>query len=229
MTPQNPANQLSRKLVDTQPAQEGTTFYLVRHGETDWNLKQLFQGQRDIPLNSTGIEQARLLAHHIKRLQPKKIYTSKLSRAAETADILSADLKIEIIQDSRWNEVSFGEWEGFDYFTIQKKYPDFLARWQADPIHQSAPGGESINDLAKRVSSAAKEILKQDPDGECLIVAHGGPLQILLCLLLEMDLDKYWQFRLDNTSLTSISLYPEGPIINYLNNTSHIKAQDNLT
>ena len=229
MNQHNPANQLFQKMVDSVVPEQGIRFHLIRHGETDWNAKQLFQGQQDIPLNPNGTRQVKLLVPRIRRIHVARIITSNLSRAAETAEILGTGLDLKIDRDQRWNELSFGDWEGYDYFTIQEKFPDVLNRWQADPIYESAPNGESINKLAERVTSAFRDLLQFSGEGDTLIVAHGGPLQILLCLLLDLPLSKYWQLRLNNASHSSVSIYQNGPVINFLNTTSHLETKESAS
>ena len=86
--------------------------YIIRHGETDWNTKRLLQGATDIPLNQNGIEVARLTAKALKDVPFDVIYTSPLSRAVQTAEIMRRDRDIPIIPDERLKEISFGPYEG---------------------------------------------------------------------------------------------------------------------
>lgn len=198
---------------------------LVRHGQTDWNLTRHFQGQSDVPLNETGIHQAEQVA---KRLSSKKIdsiYSSDLSRAVETTRICRSGFQPDIPtqSDIRLREVNFGDWEGLTYNEIKEKYPDSLATWERDVYSSSPPNGETLEELAKRVQSFLDDLIRKHNDQTVLIVAHGGVLQVLVCLALKLSPKMYWQFYLSTASLSEISFYPAGAILNLLNDTSHLE------
>lgn len=199
--------------------------YLVRHGETSWNAQHLFQGQRDISLNQHGRDQAALIGDRLKHQHLGAIVTSGLKRAQETAAAISSHHALEVIRDPRFNEISFGEWEGKTYSTIENTYPQQLTRWYQKPLDFSAPGGESLLDLSGRVLEGFQAMIQSMDSTDFLLVAHGGPLQTLVCLLLHLPLENYWQLHLDNGSLSALTLYPEGAIINLLNDTCHLEKQ----
>jgi alpha-ribazole phosphatase len=198
--------------------------FLVRHGQTDWNLTRRFQGQSDVPLNQTGIHQAEQVA---KRLSAEKIdfiYSSDLSRAFETAQICRSGFQpdIPIQADPCLREVNFGAWEGLTYNAIKEKYPDSLATWERDVYSSSPPNGETLEDLTKRVQSFLDDLLQKHNDQTVLVVAHGGVLQVMICLALKLSPTMYWQFYLSTASLSQISFYPAGAILSLLNDTSHL-------
>lgn len=86
--------------------------YIIRHGETDWNVKRRFQGRADIPLNEEGRRLARITSEALKETAFTKIYTSPLKRAYETAMIIKGDRDIPVIEEPRIIEIGFGEYEG---------------------------------------------------------------------------------------------------------------------
>lgn len=195
---------------------------LTRHGQTDWNSAQRFQGQSDVPLNKAGIQQATALANRLLREHINLIYASDLQRARETARLIAVHHACEIYTDPRLREMNFGTWEGLTYKEIQKSDPTTLAAWEADILTTSAPNGETLNQLSARVQSMLNDLRDQHPDQTVLIVAHGGPLQVLLCLSLNMSPAMYWHLRLSPASLSEIAFYPAGAIINLMNDTSHL-------
>ena len=197
---------------------------LTRHGQTDWYSAQRFQGQSDVPLNEAGIQQATALAKRLSREQVDLIYASDLRRAHETARLIAAHHACEIHTDPRLREIKFGAWEGLTYKEIKKNDPTTLAAWETDILTTSAPNGETLNQLSARVQSMLNDLRDQHADQTVLIVAHGGPLQVLLCLSLNMSPAMYWHFRLSPASLSEIAFYSAGAIINLMNDTSHLEG-----
>ena len=197
---------------------------LIRHGQTNWNLEQRFQGQSDIPLNETGRKQAAALADRLSAKQFDAIYSSDLQRAAETAAIIlqMSGFNPDLHPDSRLREVNFGDWEGLTYDEIRAKHPDPLAAWEADIFKNAPPNGETLEGLAVRVQSMLDELREKHEDQNILIVAHGGVLQTLICLAFKLPPTMYWQFHLSTASLSELAFYPAGAILNSLNDTSHL-------
>lgn len=196
-----------------------THIYLVRHGETAWNVEGRFQGQSDTPINETGRQQADALGRYLKGKNLQAIYTSDLIRALDTSRIIAAYHNVDIKPDPRLRELNFGSWEGMDYYEIQSKHPIVLTEWQENILKTAPPGGESLEQLAMRVQVVYEHIISTELKGEILIVAHGGVLQVLLCYALNLPFQNYWQFHLDPGSLSEIAIYPEGVILNRLNVT----------
>jgi broad specificity phosphatase PhoE len=155
-----------------------TTFILVRHGETDWNRDGRWQGQADAPLNERGREQARTVAEELAGEPVDAVYASDLSRARETAEIIAARLDSHAVMlDPRLREVHVGGWSGLTMPEIEERYPEEFVRWRAgDPAHDFA-GGESYAAMGERVVEALAEIASRHPDGNVLVVLHGGSIR----------------------------------------------------
>jgi alpha-ribazole phosphatase len=196
---------------------------LIRHGQTNWNLEQRFQGQSDIPLNDIGRKQAQALAERLVAEQFDAIYSSDLQRATETADIIrKSGFQPDTCPDPRLREIHFGDWEGMIYDEIKAKYPETLAAWENDIFKNAPPHGETLEGLAVRVHSMLNELHEKHEDQNILIVAHGGVLQTLICLALKLPPTMYWQFHLSTASLSEVAFYPAGAILNSLNDISHL-------
>ncbi len=169
--------------------------YLVRHGQTDWNIDHRIQGSTDIPLNDTGIKQAEELAKQLKGKQFDAIYSSPLTRARQTAQILTG--RDDLILDEDLRERYFGELEGkhVDWSQIG----DDLDR----RLNLKVYGMEPVNDMLARTNRFVERIKSQyGPDVEILIVAHGGILRILHYSIVGYDDDtNFRDTRFENCEL----------------------------
>lgn len=195
---------------------------LIRHGSTDWNIQYRFQGQSDIPLNEIGLQEANAISRRLKNENINTIYSSDLKRAQETAQIIARYHQDQIVLDPKLREIDFGDWEGLTYKDIQQRDPDRMAAWQSGKLNVSPPGGESLNQLDKRVKSCSDKIKLVQTDESIVVVSHGGPLRVMLCQALNLSPDRYWQFRLARASYSDLTGYSKGAILNTLNDTCHL-------
>ena len=140
--------------------------YFIRHGETNYNRKFQFQGHLDIPLNETGINQAKAALEYSKSLHLDKIYCSPLLRAKQTADIINSHHKLSIIEDDRLKEIYMGSLQGRCFNDLSEDEQKYAF---TKPEHF---GGESHDELCLRVIEFFKEIENSNED--ILIVSHGG-------------------------------------------------------
>jgi probable phosphoglycerate mutase len=154
---------------------------VVRHGETDWNVANRWQGQSDTPLNDHGRAQAHALAARLRGYALGGIVSSDLSRARETAEIIAAALDIPGVRlDVGLRERSFGCFEGLTGDECQARHAEEWRAWRED--HKIPPGGESSEALLARTSSAferaARETARDDVPG--LVVTHGGVIRAIV-------------------------------------------------
>ncbi|MBK9603758.1 MAG: alpha-ribazole phosphatase [Anaerolineales bacterium] len=199
--------------------------FLTRHGQTDWNIAGRYQGQSDTPLNETGLRQAEQIAKRLSSETIHAIYSSDLSRAANTAQSIADFHSLEIKKDSRWRELSFGDWEGMTYQEMSAHSPELFEAWMKDPLTISTPNGETLAQLAERVKAAFDEIKEEHADQTVLVVAHSGSLQSLLAVTLGVDLNRYWQFRISQASLSEMNVYEDSVVLNLLNDVSHFQEK----
>ncbi len=205
-----------------------TRLILVRHGETEWNRLMRYQGQTDIELNDTGIWQAERAAERLANEKIDSIYSSDLRRARRTAEIISKphDMKGEIHESPLLREMHFGDFEGLTFDQIEEKYQLIFSAspsWRSRGPNERSPNGESITDLAGRVKEFTQILKGHTPEETVLIAAHGGPLQVLICQLLEIDLEHWWQFRLSGASISIVEIYPQGASVVLLNGVDHLR------
>ncbi len=170
-----------------------TLIGLVRHGQTDWNLHNIFQGASDVPLNATGIEQA----HHALDSTPAFpwdfVMSSPLIRARQTAEIIAVDhgLRFTGVHEG-FREVDFGWAEGQPTADAYAAYPK-----------RDFPDRESIDAVLERACGALRDLSDQHPDGRILVVAHGTLIRYLVSAVAQRDFTS-----LPNTSLTLLEVSP---------------------
>jgi len=198
--------------------------YLLRHGECFGHGSYIGRGS-DVFLTDHGKKQIESTARFLNRqsVYPKHLLTSPMKRTVQSADIVSKELGLTYKQIPGIEESDFGLWEGLTYDQIAEKDVNRLERWIADPINKKPPGGESLLEVRKRVIRSLdflEELVLDRESHEVLIISHRGPLAVLLLKYLELDLEKFWSFRMDRGSLTKINLYPRFAELVYLNFTA---------
>jgi probable phosphoglycerate mutase len=167
----------------------GVSLYFVRHGETDWNLAQRYQGRRDIPLNATGRTQARRNGRALAELLGGRAaaldyVASPLLRARETMEIVRAELALEPTRyrtDERLAEIHYGHWEGLLWTELPKTDPEGHAARLADTWGWQPTGGESYRMLSDRVARWLEEV-----ETDAVVASHGGVSRVLRGLVLQL-------------------------------------------
>jgi broad specificity phosphatase PhoE len=202
------------------------TLYLARHGETDSNALRRVQGLSDIPLNENGRLQAGRLAGRLAHTPFAAAYASDSSRATETAEIVVRGRSISLHRTAELREISYGQWEGLTFEEVENRDPVGFARYNSDGLSDdlefAPPGGETVRALLARID-AFLESLRGHHDGEdLLLVAHGISLRAVLVCLLRLPPEAMPRFSLGNASLSAISLHPEGAVLEFWNDTSHL-------
>ena len=165
-----------------------TTIALVRHGETDWNRDNRFQGHADPPLNDIGRAQARTLASELSSRSFAAAYTSPLRRAAETAAILADALRLEPLLDASLMEVDVGSWSGLTRTEVEARFPLGYARWLE--YGHGWDDGETYDELGARVVSGLVGIGREHDGGDVLAVTHGGPIRSALAAAERVPFDE---------------------------------------
>jgi broad specificity phosphatase PhoE len=174
--------------------------YLARHGETDDNARHVVQGSIDTPLNARGREQARELARQVRDLGIKAIWTSQLSRAVETAQIVGDALGIEPRVDDRLAESRRGSWEGRSLTEIEQSEPEAWAAWKRGGADFRFPGGgESLAEHQARVLAVIEAI--RAGDQPALVVSHGGTIRTAICANHPNGLGAFWSIRVPNAEV----------------------------
>ena len=156
-----------------------THFYLIRHGETVWNLENRFQGQKDSPLSQKGLQQASQLGEHFKRLDVQALYSSDLGRAVLTAEPIAASKALPLKTLTALRERSFGVFEGRCREEARAENPKAFEAWNLGSFSDVVPGGESRQSLCERVIGALESIAATHQQQSVAVVTHGGVLSSL--------------------------------------------------
>lgn len=156
------------------------TYYLVRHGETDANRTGILQGYMDVPLSQTGRKQAEVMAQALAGVAFAVVYSSDLSRAADTAALISACRACPLIVDAGIKEINCGMLQGKTFPQVGELWPDVYSALKADPMDAPRPGGESYREFYNRTVSAFDRIVAANPDSVVAVVTHGGVIRNIL-------------------------------------------------
>lgn len=171
-----------------------TELFLVRHGETELNEKGVYCGWTDCGLSSKGVMQAEDLAEILRDIRFDAVISSSLSRAVETAVIVSGCTADSIVKDDRLRELNFGDWEGMNHREVMEKHKEAWEKWSCDWENAAPPKGESFSQMLSRVKSCIEDILKEYKGKKVLIVSHQGVMRIIPVILLRLEPEAYWCF-----------------------------------
>ncbi|HJX12217.1 MAG TPA: histidine phosphatase family protein [Dehalococcoidales bacterium] len=197
--------------------------FLVRHGRTKLYKADRFWGKTDIALSNTGIRQAEQLRDRLVREKVMTVYTSQLSRARLTAEIIAAGLDVAVHKLAELNELNFGYVEGLTFGEITRLHPELaeeLMNWEPRPTF---PGGETLDALNDRVRVFLDRLEKHEAGETVVVVAHAGTLRLIICNLLGLDLACWRKMQVDQGSLSVLETFPQGAILRSLNDVSHLK------
>ena len=172
-----------------------TRLYLIRHGQTDWNLRAALQGRTDIPLNETGRRQAREAQKSLAGVRFDEVYSSPLCRAMETAQLVSGWPMEKIRPDQRLIEIAFGPYEGKDTHTLGPAFAPFFAD---PPAYRPPKGGESLQSVLERTADFLAFAAREHAGQTLLVAGHGAALHAMLTAALANPLEKFWSVSLDN-------------------------------
>ena len=178
--------------------------FLARHGETDDNREPIrVQGFRDTPLNDTGRGQAHALAERVAGNGIGSLWSSDLSRARETAEIVGERIGLEPRLDARLREANRGRWEGRLFIDIERDEPDLYALWLRAGESFRFPGGESLREQQHRVAAALRDV--RGAGGlPALVVCHGGSIRVMLCLRDPRGLAAFHEFEVPNVAVVRL-------------------------
>jgi Fructose-2,6-bisphosphatase len=187
-----------------------TTIYLVRHGSVVGAETRRFIGHLDVPLSPRGEREAAALARRLSTVKLAAAYSSDLSRARRTAEILTGPHRLEGVAVAALREFAMGRWGGLTAAEIRALDPAAFDAWMADVGRFQFPGGESLGDVAARVWPALEAIEARHAGGAVLVVAHGGPNRIVLCRALGVPVERILSLGQDYAALSVMERNRDG-------------------
>jgi probable phosphoglycerate mutase len=185
--------------------------YLIRHGETDWNIEKRMQGQIDINLNMNGVNQANILGELLKKeYKISKLYSSPLTRAYMTGKIAGDILGLECKKREELMEFNFGDWQGLTYDEIEKRYPRDWNNWNNCSYQVKINGGETFTQGYKRILKTIGEIVKSN-DENTAIITHGTSIEFYINYMLNTKIEEIKMENIigENTSIYKIHIDKE--------------------
>jgi broad specificity phosphatase PhoE len=209
----------------SQGAAISTRFILIRHGETAWNTDDRFRGRSDVPLNDTGMAQARSIAKRLADYKIAGVYSSPLPRAVQTALPLAQSHKLEIEESADLLDVDYGAWEGMARENIRATYHDLHETWVKTPGRVKFPGGESLKEVRLRVENLLSDLL-EDHFGETVaLVSHRVTCHVALCVALGLPNDSIWHLRQDVGCINEFEERDGVYVVTLMNDTDHLQRE----
>jgi 2,3-bisphosphoglycerate-dependent phosphoglycerate mutase len=181
-----------------------TELLFIRHGETDWNVQQRFQGQLDVPLNATGHAQAQRMAAALLNDRHDLLFSSDLQRALQTAAPLAAAWSHQAQTLPGFREQNFGVLEGLDGTSVRAQRPQEWQRWLEFRADYVLPGGESTAQFHQRVMNAVKTLVDTHAGRRIAVVTHGGVLDMLWRSAQGLPLDGQRECDIPNTGINKM-------------------------
>jgi len=167
-----------------------TKLYLVRHGETIWNVESRMQGHMNSPLTEKGKNQAEILRKKLINKAVSAAYTSILERAKETAKIILKNSELPLIERASLNEIGLGEWEGKTFAEAKELNPEQFNNFWKFPTRYSPSSGETYYELQSRAIPEIYKIFKENTGGRVLIVSHWITIKIIYMHFNKIELDE---------------------------------------
>ena len=199
-----------------------TEIILARHGETQWNVEEVFRGRIDIELNETGIKQAELLAEYLSGIKIDAIYSSPLRRALKTAEMIASYHKLDVEIAPGLVDFDYGEWQGLAHQQVKDKYRELYAEWINSPDQVKMPTGESLDDVRERAMGVVSDVIAKY-EGTVVLVSHRVVNKVLICALLGLDNSHFWNIRQDTCGITTFTYQNGRFILIKHNDTSYLK------
>jgi probable phosphoglycerate mutase len=203
---------------------QATRIIAIRHGETAWNVDTRIQGHLDIPLNDTGLWQARQLARALAGEPLSAIYASDLQRAHATARAIAEATGAPLVPEPALRERSFGQLEGRTFTEIEAELPEQARRWRQRDPHFAPEGGETLVQLRERIAATTHRLAAQHTGGLVVLVAHGGVLDVLYRLATGQELQAPRTWQLSNAAINRLLWTPEGLTLVGWADTQHLDA-----
>jgi len=198
-----------------------TELILIRHGETEWNVAELFRGQIDIALNETGVKQAELLAGYLSTSTIEAIYSSPLQRALKTAELIAIPHQLKVNVEPDLIDFNFGKWQGLSHREVKERYGDLYARWINHPERVKMPDGETLDEVRRRTARVIDKVIKKHM-GTVVIVGHRVVNKVIICALLGLDNSHFWKVRQDTGGISIFARQNEQFILTRHNDTSFL-------
>jgi len=196
---------------------------LVRHGETEWNVTNIFRGRIDIELSQTGMKQAELLAEYLSDTKVDAIYSSPLKRALQTAEAIARYHRLSVEIAPALLDFNFERWQGLSRQEVRDKYKALYAEWLENPHQVQIPDGENLDNVRKRALGVVESIIAKH-EGTAILVSHRVVNKVLICALLGLDNSHFWNIAQDTCGITLFTYENNRFVLAKHNDTSFLAS-----
>ncbi len=202
-------------------------FYLLRHGETEWNKLGKFQGLTDVSLNERGFAQARDSAHAALGWEPSALYASSLTRTTQVAEEIRKVTGVPVVAEPGLRELSLGDLEGVTGAEMRAGWPDIYETWRNNPANVMMPNGESLAQLQERAWQIILEIEQTHAgDAGVVVVSHNFTIRTIICAILDIPLYNFHRMSLSLGSLCTFESDGNGRRLITYNCNSHLSPEN---
>jgi probable phosphoglycerate mutase len=207
-----------------------TRIILVRHGQTEWNRVERFRGRADVPLNETGLAQAKATGQRVasdaslsEEWQPVAIYSSPLSRAVKTAEAIAQHFNLLVQVHPGIADIDYGQWQGLTPDEVKARWPEIHHAWYNAPHTARIPGGETLQDLRARGMAAVNELAARHAGQTFVMVGHTVINRIILLGVLGLGNDHFWRLKQDTCAINVFEADGGEFTLASLNDTCHLR------
>ncbi|MBC8279315.1 MAG: histidine phosphatase family protein [Chloroflexi bacterium] len=202
-------------------------FFVVRHGETEWNKLGRFQGHTDISLNERGLSQAKETAIASADWGYSAIYSSPLIRTVQVAEEIAKVSSMDVHQEPGLKELSLGELEGVTGEEMRNGWPEVFAAWRTGPEKMTMPNGESLGQLRDRAWQVILDIeQKHSSEESVVVISHNFAIRSIINELLGVPLEYFHRMSLNLASVCTFDSDDRGRRLTGYNSTSHLSPEN---
>lgn len=200
--------------------------YLIRHGQTAWNAEKRFRGCHDVPLNSQGRREALCAAQALADIQFCAVFSSPLSRAIETAEIISGQRNLLIFPDQSFIDINYGTWTGMADSEVCAQFPETYSQWLAHPDRVVFPEGESLVHVRRRAVAGLRRVAQICAGHPVAIITHRVVLKVLLAALKGKPDSSFWDITVDTASISTLRTDAAAIRLIHENDVRHLEGLD---
>ena len=201
-----------------------TRIILVRHGQTEWNRVERFRGHADVPLNETGLAQAKETGKRIAAgWNPIAVYSSPLARAVRTAEIIAGHHGLSVQIHPELTDIDYGQWQGLTPDEVREQWPELINAWYNKPASAQIPGGETLAELRSRARAVIDELAARHSSQTIVVVGHTVINRIILLSVLGLGNDRFWRLRQDTCAINCFETEGGDFTLVSLNDICHLR------
>ena len=202
-----------------------TRFILVRHGQTEWNRIERFRGRADVPLNDTGLAQARATGERVAaEWRPVAVYSSPLSRAMRTAEAIATHFGLQVQARPGLADIDYGQWQGLTPDEARERWPEDVEAWYAAPQIAQILGGETLAALRDRAMAEVKELGNLREGETIALVGHTVINRIILLGVLGLGNERFWRLRQEPCAVNVFEWDGADFVLASMNDTCHLRG-----